>query len=264
MKVELGPTDILERQTARRYTEIAPAYRADWRGQLDKQQLRVMRKFEALIGSPPKTILDAGCGTGKHSAYFTSQGYRVIGVDLSLGMLQQAIENSPLQEAPINPIIANMRLLSIKDQTVDGVWSVASIVHLPLEAKAATIQQFHRVLKPEGVLHLGVQNLFTPKHLKRLGQSYLCRLGYDDNNEFYLDRKSLTEILTGPSLLDRLKLGYAFLDDRHWFYPTKFSLLKLLRETGFSIIESNHPFSRRLSFFAVKQSDESMGQDLPT
>jgi 2-polyprenyl-3-methyl-5-hydroxy-6-metoxy-1,4-benzoquinol methylase len=36
------------------------------------------------------TVLDIGCGTGRHSVEFARRGYRVTGVDLSTGMLEQA------------------------------------------------------------------------------------------------------------------------------------------------------------------------------
>lgn len=243
----------LERETIKRYNEIAEEYSRSWRGATDEEQLKVMRRFEDLIGLPPKTILDAGCGTGKHASYFAHQGYQIVGVDLSSEMLRQAIKNSQLQKTTIDPVIANMKLLGFKDKAVDGIWSVASIVHLSPEDKKGTIQQFYRVLKHGGVIHVGVQNLLTPKHLKRVGQSYFCYLGYDENDKFYLEPKNPREIIADQSLIDRLKLGYAFLDNRHWFYPTKVMLLKLLTETGFFIIESNHPFSRRLNIFATKQ-----------
>lgn len=37
-----------------------------------------------------KTILDLGCGTGKHAELLTKKGYRVHGIDLSEEMLQEA------------------------------------------------------------------------------------------------------------------------------------------------------------------------------
>lgn len=41
-----------------------------------------------------KTILDLGCGTGRHDAYFAEKGYKITGVDLSETMLQIAREES--------------------------------------------------------------------------------------------------------------------------------------------------------------------------
>lgn len=246
-------TKILERQTVNRYSEIAEAYSSDWRGRNDETQLAYIRDFEDLVGSPPKRILDAGCGTGKDSLEFSANGYEVVSLDLSEGMLNKAVENAKSTGAEINPVICNMRTLGLETQSVDGVWNMASLVHLPALAKRDAIQEFHRALKPKGVLHIGIQNLLSSKHIVRLIQSYLCELGYDDQNQFYIKPKTLNQIVSDIPFLDRLKTGYAYLDDRHWFFPTKFAISKMLEEEGFSIIKSDQAFVRHLNIVAQKQ-----------
>jgi cyclopropane fatty-acyl-phospholipid synthase-like methyltransferase len=46
--------------------------------------------IEALGLRPGSTVLDVGCGTGRHAVELARRGYRVTGVDLSAGMLAQA------------------------------------------------------------------------------------------------------------------------------------------------------------------------------
>jgi len=41
-----------------------------------------------------KTVLDLGCGTGKHDHYLTKKGYNVYGVDISEEMISQAIKEN--------------------------------------------------------------------------------------------------------------------------------------------------------------------------
>lgn len=242
----------LEAQTTKRYTEIAKDYNKDWRGQHDGEQLACLRQFENLVGNAPKTILDAGCGTGKDSVFLASEGYKVVGLDLSSGMLEKMVENTSVEGVKASAIIGNMRSLPFPDCSFDGVWNAASLVHLSPEAKKEAVGEFYRVLKPGGILHIWVQNLLSPKHLKRVIQSYFCHLGYDAQNKFYIRPKNVGEIFSSGSLIERVRRGYAYLDKRYWFYPTKTELVGSLRDEGFSIIESNQILSRRLSVFARK------------
>lgn len=240
-----------KRETIKRYNEIAEEYSKDWRGEHDELQLKHLRRFEEMIGSPAKRILDAGCGTGKDSIYFASHDYDVYGVDLSPGMIEKATEGSNNRDLNINFLIGDMKFLNFPNNCFDGVWTAAALVHLSPEDKRKAIQEFYRVLKPEGVLHIWVQNLLAPKHLMRLMQSHLFYLELE-SGKVLTRRKSIKEITEGKSMRERIRLGYTYLDNRHWFYPTKFSLLKMLEDEGFSILESNHVFSRRLSVYARK------------
>ncbi len=239
------------RETTRRYDEIAEEYNKDWRSKDDKIQLKYLEKFEEMVGVPPKKILDAGCGTGRDCIYFASHGYEVYGVDLSQGMLEQAITNSKMRNLKVNLSIGDMRSLVFLSNYFDGVWTTAAIVHLSPEEKRNAIREFYRVLKPGGFLHIWVQNLLSPKHLMRLIQSYLFYLERE-GDKVIIRKKSIPEIKKEKPLKERIKSGYAYIDNRHWFYPTKQSLLKMLIEEGFSILETNHRFSRRISIYAQK------------
>jgi SAM-dependent methyltransferase len=48
----------------------------------------------ALLGSPPATVLDAGCGTGRVAIRLAELGYRCTGIDADDSMLQVAREQA--------------------------------------------------------------------------------------------------------------------------------------------------------------------------
>ena len=227
-------------ETIERYDEIAREYSSDWRGKLNVVELAQPTRFEELVGSPPRKILDVGCGTGKHSVYFAERGYDVYGIDRSVGMLGEALKNSA--GLRISFAMGDMRSLSFPNEFFDGVWTVAAIAHLIPGDKRRFIQEAHRVLKRNGILCIGTHNLFSVKHLTRLAQFYLS----------YLARPNGRLIAKIQTVMAWAKMGYLFLDNRHWFYPGKGSLLKMLGETGFVVLENNSCFSKRLSICARK------------
>ena len=73
-----------------------------------------------VLGLGPGTcMVDVGCGTGRHARALRSSGARVVGVDLSAGLLQAAAQRSPGDW-----IQADARALPLADGTADAVTSL--------------------------------------------------------------------------------------------------------------------------------------------
>ena len=97
-------------------------------------------------------VVDVGCGPGWHSVELARRGLRVVSLDLSRGMLREAQTLGARDLAQ-----ADMRRLPIASASADGFWVMASFLHVPRADADATLNEFHRVLKPHGVLYLGVK-----------------------------------------------------------------------------------------------------------
>jgi 2-polyprenyl-3-methyl-5-hydroxy-6-metoxy-1,4-benzoquinol methylase len=68
-----------------------------------KDTLREVEFLLAVLNLPSgSSILDIGCGTGRHSVELARRGYRVTGVDISSGMLAEA--QKAAQEAGVAPV----------------------------------------------------------------------------------------------------------------------------------------------------------------
>jgi|GEM_PF-3611791 len=239
-------------QNARRYSEIASNYSRDWRGELTPDLIDKHEFFLKALGNGKKTILDAGCGTGKASLYFAQSGNKVFSLDLSAGMLDETFSQKS-SNYELNCLLANMKeTLPFSEGSFDGVWSMAAIVHLSAVDRKTVLKEFTRVLKSQGILFLSAQNRLNPKHLHRIFQSYLFSLGYDEENNYYQHKKIFRDIIKGESLPNRLLRGYAFLDDRHWYFPTKPELKSCLQDSGLELLYSNPVFSKRIDILAVK------------
>lgn len=102
--------------------------------------------------APAGRVLDVGCGAGRDMAWLEAQGAAVIGADLAEGMLAQA---RPQAHGAL--VQSDMRRLPFAGATFAGLWVAASLLHLPKAAVPATLREFRRVLRPAGLLFLGLQ-----------------------------------------------------------------------------------------------------------
>ena len=106
---------------------------------LDARWRRTAR--ERLGLAPGSTVLDLACGTGDFCRLLRSAGLQVIGVDLSIGMLQAARTDAPLLQADVLH-------LPMRDGAVDGItcgFALRNLVELP-----GFFEELGRVVRPGG------------------------------------------------------------------------------------------------------------------
>lgn len=102
-----------------------------------------------------KTILDLGCGTGRHDILLAEKGYLVTGVDISEEMLAVAQSQAlafNLQPLPVNYIQGDIRTIRL-DRTFDVIISLFhvmsyQITNVDLSAAFSTVKAH---LKPGGL-----------------------------------------------------------------------------------------------------------------
>jgi demethylmenaquinone methyltransferase / 2-methoxy-6-polyprenyl-1,4-benzoquinol methylase len=99
------------------------------------------RTITALALPPGALVLDLACGTGDFSRLAARQGYRVVGADLSAGMLAANREATPVVEA-------DAAQLPFPDAAFDGV--VCGYALRNFTDLAATLAESARVLRPGG------------------------------------------------------------------------------------------------------------------
>ncbi len=92
----------------------------------------------------PGTVLDAACGTGRHSVELARRGHRVIGVDASEAMLDLARTKVP--DADFRH--GDLTSLPVEAASVEAVVCALALVHLPELQRVMT--EFARVLRPGG------------------------------------------------------------------------------------------------------------------
>lgn len=120
---------------------------------LDTLPARFAAGLEALGLGPDETVVDVGCGTGNLSAAIlralSSQG-RVLGVDISAGMLEQA--RAKVSDPRVTWHHASVERLPFDDASVDRVICFSAWPHVVERAAAAN--ELLRVLRPGGIAHV--------------------------------------------------------------------------------------------------------------
>lgn len=97
-------------------------------------------------------VLDAGCGTGLCGPLLRSSARRLVGVDLSAGMLDKARERAVYDELHEAELVAFM---NARPAAFDAVISADTLIYFgPLEAAFAAA---HATLKPGGVFGFTVE-----------------------------------------------------------------------------------------------------------
>src|SRR6185437_13424886 len=99
-------------------------------------------------------VLDAGCGPGRDARALAAYDLPVLGVDLSQGMLDEAIERTArrLSRGAIRYALMDLRRLELPDNSCRGVWCSAALLHLPQTAARRAARELARVTRSGGPL----------------------------------------------------------------------------------------------------------------
>jgi ubiquinone/menaquinone biosynthesis C-methylase UbiE len=119
-----------------------------------------------------RRVLDVGCGTGILATRIgeDGQGARVLGCDLSMGMLRHAaarVRGAWVQGDALR--------LPLRDGALDAVVSTQAFHFLP--DRRAALAEFHRVLRPGGLLVIAMLNPRTPAVSRLLSRAGTRILG---------------------------------------------------------------------------------------
>ena len=135
-------------KTIQSYNKQAAAYAERWGDFLLDEELD---KFMEYL-KPGGLILDVGSGPGRDMRALRQRGYRVIGLDRSAGMLQEATKRGA---GPL--VMADMRRLPFAKHSFKGVWASASLLHLPKNNLLPALKEANRVLE-HGHLYLALKD----------------------------------------------------------------------------------------------------------
>lgn len=135
--------------TAEGYRRWAEEYDAPGNGLIDIEQPIVRGILDDI---PVGIALDVACGTGRHTEYLVELGHRVIAIDGSPEMLEQARIKVPQAEFRE----ADLHHLPLPDDHVDVVVCALALTHVA--DLPAALGELTRVLRPGG--HLVISDAY--------------------------------------------------------------------------------------------------------
>lgn len=107
-------------------------------------------QFIALL-PPVARVLDVGCGAGRDLSQFLSSGVQAVGLDLSPNLAEIARRQSGC-EVIVGDLLAPPRMTPF-----DGVWAMASLLHIERARIGEALASLASMLKPGGALFASVK-----------------------------------------------------------------------------------------------------------
>ena len=196
-------------------------------------------------------VLDLGCGAGTSTQELKSQGYQVVGLDISHLFLSTA---SKRPDAP-DYVCASAEDIPYRDNTFDAVGANSFIEHVPDVEQV--LSEMYRVTKPGGKLIFHGPNLLSPlvplvkaarvlmgqKISPVYGDGFLSCIATSLRNARLLRQKKKSgqaDIIYREPLLDDEEFT-ADDADATW-YANRHDLTKLLTDLGCRIVVSHKEF----------------------
>ena len=108
----------------------------------------------ALLGEPPATVLDAGCGTGRVAIELSRRGYEVTGIDVEPAMLDTARAKAP----ELGWLLGDLATVALPSDHYDLALAAGNVmIFVELGTEAAVVSNLARTVVPGGLVVAGFQ-----------------------------------------------------------------------------------------------------------
>lgn len=163
-----------------------------------------------------RSILDLGCGTGRHSIFLAELGFDVTATDISEHGV--AITQKRAQEKGLNikTLCHDMRKIPFDDNTFDAVLCVWTTGHGLLEDMIAHKNEMVRVTKPNGFIfadYVSKQDRYYGKGIEIEKDTFINNVpGEEEIPHHYSDEDGIKELYSGFGELKINPYRYSYTD----------------------------------------------------
>lgn len=119
-------------------------------------------------------VLEVGCGSGRDASFMVNNNYNITAIDGSKNMIEEAKKiHSELSEKLFYIILPNDLEFDIK---FDGIYSIATLMHLSKNDLEKTISKIYNLLNQNGKFLMAIS----------LCRDDINENGFDEFNRFFL------------------------------------------------------------------------------
>ena len=158
-----------------------------------------------------RSVLDLGCGLGRHSLLFAEQGFKVTAVDISDYAVHQTREKADNLGLDIRTIVCDMAKLPFRENSFDCIFSYLSISHTDTEGFTKILTDIKKILKPNGEIYVNLCSKET--------------WSFKDANFPKIDENTVIKTEEGPE--NGVPHFFVDLDDVKRLFEPNFQLLRV-------------------------------------
>ena len=117
------------------------------------------------------TILDLGCGPGTDTLKLSNKNkkLKIYGLDLSEELLKIASKRLPKAVFSQGDMLDG---LPYENEFFDGIFSKASLLHIPKDKLETVLKEITRILKKNGILHIAIKKGSGEKEVRENDYGY--------------------------------------------------------------------------------------------
>ncbi|RLE82519.1 MAG: hypothetical protein DRJ51_01210 [Thermoprotei archaeon] len=163
--------EVIKKHVIKAFDNIAEGYR-HWRARPWQEVKDLALKFFR-----KGIILDLGCGNGRHSYFLLKIGVEVVGLDISMGMLEAYRASVSQEELRLLSLVqGDGTMIPFREDAFDGSVCIAVLHNIPLRSnRIGFLRELRKVLKKEAVALVTVWSIMQPHLFLKALTHYLLR-----------------------------------------------------------------------------------------
>lgn len=159
-----------------------------------------------------RSILDLGCGLGRHSLLFARNGFKVTAVDISEYAIKKLREAEKRENVIITSKVCDMLELPYRENSFDCIFSYHAVSHTDTNGFKIIVDKIKKILKPEGEIFLTLCSKET--------------YSFCEANYLHSDENTVIKTEDGPE--KNVPHFFVDLNDIINFFEPEFELIKVI------------------------------------